>query len=503
MTTTTAQASTVQTQPGVAPPEPRASAPTPRRRRAVSRVLRWRNTPERIRGLTALAAVIAIALGVVTAAIFASVNSGVRQIGGQADPEVNHTTDLYLHLNDMDAQLANVLLVAGAPNLGMSRSQALVLYQQDRAAVDSDLQQGAAVAGSSRQAQLALVRVLDGLGKYEELAGQITYLEQATPSQPGRPPARALALYRQATDLLKSQILPPAQLLTAANAAALNSTYQAKRSQAQLGIVWVLLIGLALLAVLVALQLLIAARHRRLLNPALAGASLVTLVLAIWASVLLGAQANHLFVAKKDAFDSIIALTQARAVSYDANADESRFLVDPGRAARYQDAFEAKSQRLAGLSGVGSVFQYDAALAKAIDAYRANHADVTFQGYFGAEFRNITFTGERAAAQRTLYAYQAYERDDRRIRALNASGDLRGAIAFDTSLAPGNSNWAFYRYDTDLQALTKINQNAFGQAIGAAESGGTGWNGPFPIIGAVAVIILALAGVRSRLAEYR
>jgi hypothetical protein len=466
-------------------------------------VLRWRNTPERIRGLTALAAVLAIALGVVTAVIFASVTSGVREIGNQADPEVNHTTDLYLHLNDMDAQLANVLLVAGASNFGMSRSQALALYQQDRAAVDNDLQQGAAVAGSSRAAQLALVRVLDGLGKYEQLAGQITYIEQAATSKPGRPPAQALALYRQATDLLKSQILPPAQQLTAANAAALDSTYQAKRSRAQLGVIWVLLIGLALLAVLAGLQLLIAARHRRLLNPGLAGATLLVVVLATWAATVLGGQASHLFVAKQDAFDSIIALTQARAISYDGNADESRFLVDPGRATAYQEAFEAKSQRLVRLAGVTSVFQYDAALAKAIDAYRANHADVTFGGYFGTEFRNITFTGERAAAQRTLYAYQVYQRDDRRIRALAANGDLHGAIAFDTSLAPGNSNWAFYRYDTALRGLIKINQDAFGQAITAGESSGTGWNGPFPIIGAVAIIILALAGVRSRLAEYR
>ncbi len=503
MTATTTPTPTAPVPPRVTPSEPRAAAKAPRRRRVISRALRWRNTPERIRGLVALAALLAIALAVVTSAIFASVTSGVREIGDRADPEVNHATDLYLHLNDMDAQVANVLLVAGARDLGMSRSQALTVYQQDRAAVDSDLEQAAAVAGSSKAAQLALVRVLDGLGKYEALAGQIIYLEQASRSQPGRPPAQALVLYRQATDLLKDQILPPAQQLTNANAAALDSTYQVKRSQALLGVVWVLLTGLALLAVLVALQLLIAARHRRLLNPALAAASLITVVLATWGAVLLGAQASHLFVAKSEAFDSTLALTQARAVSYDANADESRFLVDPGRALQYQDAFEAKSQRLVGLAGVASVFQYDAALAKAIDAYRADHADVRFHGYFGTEFRNITFPGERAAAQRTLLAYQVYERYDRHIRALNRSGNLRGAIAFDTGLAPGQSNWAFYRYDTDLQALIKINQDAFVQAIRAGENGGTGWNGPVPIIGSVAVIILALAGVRSRLAEYR
>ena len=76
--------------------------------------------------------------------------------------------------------------------------------------------------------------------------------------------------------------------------------------------------------------------------------------------------------------------------------------------------------------------------------------DVNFGGYLGAEFRNITFPGERVAAGQALAAYQVYERDDRHIRALNQAGDLRQAIAFDTSYASGNSNWAFTRYDRAL-----------------------------------------------------
>jgi hypothetical protein len=51
----------------------------------------------------------------------------------------------------------------------------------------------------------------------------------------------------------------------------------------------------------------------------------------ITAATRLSAETAHLKVAKQDAFDSILALTQARAVSYDANADESRYLVDPAR----------------------------------------------------------------------------------------------------------------------------------------------------------------------------
>ena len=147
--------------------------------------------------------------------------------------------------------------------------------------------------------------------------------------------------------------------------------------------------------------------------------------------------------------------------------------------------------------------QYDAALVQAINAYQANHADIRFGGYFGVEFRNITFTGERAAAEKTLAAYQVYERDDRRIRALNRGGDLRAAIAFDTSYAHGNSNWAFTQYDNALVGLIAINQRAFDEAISAGQQDMNGWSNYIPVAAAAFIIALVLAGVRPRLAEYR
>ena len=464
-------------------------------------LFRWRNTPERISGLMAVTIAVAVVLGVVMAVIFSSVAAGVHVIGDQAAPEVQASTDLYFRLNDMDAQVANILLVGDRQNLGLSRQQAETIYQQDRQAADHDLQR-AAVAGAGPAAQRAVRALLDRLGSYEALVGQISYLEAAGPSRPGRPPAAALTIYRTATDLLQDEILPSAHQLTDANAAALDATYQAKRSLALRGLFAVLLIGLILIGLLVATQIFISATHRRLLNPALAGATLLALILTISGTALLAGQANHLYVAKSEAFDSILALSQARAISYDANADESRYLVDPGRAIQYQQAFEIESQKLARVSTPG-IFHYDAALAHAISSYRADHARVEFGGYFGTEFRNITFAGERAAAQRTLDAYQVYERDDRHLRAMNRSGDLAGAIAFDTSLAPGNSNWAFYQYDKALVALIGINQSAFTRAITASEHGTAGWGGPIPAIAVLAVIILTFAGARARLVEYR
>ena len=126
-----------------------------------------------------------------------------------------------------------------------------------------------------------------------------------------------------------------------------------------------------------------------------------------------------------------------------------------------------------------------------------------FGGYFGVEFRNITFPGERAAAEQAFAAYHVYERDDRQIRALNRGGDLRGAIAFDTSYAPADSNGAFTRYDNALVALIAINQRAFTGAISAGQHDANGWTGPIPGAAVVLIGILVLAGVRPRLAEYR
>ena len=301
----------------------------------------------------AAAVLFAVFLGLITAMIFGSVASGLRLIGNQPEPEVLAATDLYSRLNDMDAQVANVLLVGRQRGLGIDRQQAQAIYEQDRVRADQDLQRAAVVAGSVPSAQQSLRSVLDGLGRYEALAGEAMYLDGQGSGQPGRPPGAALILYRQATDLLQGSTLPSARSLTDQNTAVLDRVYQVKRSAAQSGARWVALSGAALLAVLVGMQIYLATRYRRVFNLGLGGATLVTVALVAASAAGLFAAAGQLHVAKAEAFDSIIALSQARAISDDANADESRYLVDPARAGQYQQAFEDKSQQLVRLAGGG------------------------------------------------------------------------------------------------------------------------------------------------------
>jgi hypothetical protein len=147
------------------------------------------------------------------------------------------------------------------------------------------------------------------------------------------------------------------------------------------------------------------------------------------------------------------------------------------------------------------IFGYDAALAADIRAYQKDNSNVEFGGYLGAEFRNITFPGERAAAVRTLLAYQIYERDDRKLRAL-AKKNLAAAVAYDIGTAPDQSDAAFNSYSAALSSVIAINENAFTAAV-AAGQGNPLPDDALPAVCAALVIGLALAGVRPRLAEYK
>jgi hypothetical protein len=469
-------------------------------RPAASR-LRRSTTPARVRALTAAALILAAILGVVITTEVSSVDGGLTQIGGRSGPQVVATADLYFAFNDMDAQLANILLAGGDPALAKTRSDALRIYEQRRLQAGQDIQQAAAAAGNNAAAQRALKSVLDGLGTYEALAAQTMLLDGEKTHPAGRPPKTALQYYRQATDQLKAQVLPAVKTLTDANAAALQRTYQDRRSGTRLAAFWIGLVGLGLVGALLALQVFLTRRFRRRINPALALATVGALGLVVSGSALFMGESEHMRVAKKDAFDSILALSQARAVSFDANADESRFLVDPARAAKYQEAYLTKSQQLLELPGV-TIGSYDGSLANAVGAYRVNNSAVRFHGFYGTGFRNITFAGERAAAERTLTAFQAYERDDRKIRALANVGDLRGSIAFATGYTAGQSNADFGRYDDALTGWIKINQNAFDDAVKAGHDDLTGWT-VIPAVTVLAVMGLIITGIRPRLAEYR
>jgi hypothetical protein len=475
---------------------PRSEPRPPLRRR--------RPTPWLLKAFTAAAIVAAVLFAVVAAVSAADVRSGFTAIGSTEEPQVSAGNDLIYALNDMDANLANSLMV-GDKDLGpgVDRATFTKLFQTDRAEADHDLQLAALHAGATGAGADQVGTALGALGDYEALAGQVMYVDTTSASRPaGQLPPSEADQYAKATDLMRTRVLPAAHAVADTNGTALEASYQNRRGVAQQAVWWIVLTGVLALAALVGFELWLSRRTSRTLNPALVAATVLTLAVMIWGAATMGSASEHLRAAKKDAYASVAALSAAKADSTDANADESRTVVDPSRSVQYQTSFLAKSRALLDPGPNVTLDTYDAAVRTDLSAYFNDPAHpVNFGGYLGTEMKNITFPGERAAAEQMLRTFQTYELDDRLFRQKLAT-DVSEAIRFDTSAAPADSDGAFVAYATAVQGTIDINAAAFTSNINAGvdELDLGEW---LPLGVCLLAVGLAVAGVRPRLAEYR
>ena len=234
---------------------PPASRQRPRRwwpTRFIRR-LGLQTTPGRIRALAAIAVLAIAGFYIVANIAIGNARDGLRVIGHDAGPQVLATGDLYFALSDMDSQLANILLTGREHNPG-TRQQALNRYNQDRATADRAAMQAAELSANNPIDQATVRSVLDGLGRYEWLASRAMVLNEQANHPPGPPPGNVIALYRQATDLMNLELLPPAYNLTLEGGATVREAYAAKRAAVLSSRLWVALAGSAAIAAVAGLQ---------------------------------------------------------------------------------------------------------------------------------------------------------------------------------------------------------------------------------------------------------
>ncbi|MGW3224781.1 hypothetical protein ACWDAG_36640 [Streptomyces sp. NPDC001157] len=467
--------------------------------RAALRRRYWATVPARLRLLRAATVLLATAVAALLTLAGLSAMGTWDSVAGRDAPRTTSAADLDLALNDMDAQAANVLLSSGNAGKGRLRTpytKAVGFYGDARREIGHDLRTLAVAAQGDRTDEKTVENLTDDFAEYQELIGRAL-------ENDGRAGGKAAALvdYRRATDLLQRRLLPAARTLVSSNDKAFDAEYSSARTALSARMVAAVSLGVLLLAVLGALQWYLARSFRRILNPGVLAATVCTLLAVILGSQLLTSTAGHLRGARRDAFDSVVALTRARAIAYDANADESRYLLDPERRDQYAASFLAKSQQLYGLKGA-TLSTYDSALATSWQAYEAHRHDLRFTGEFRRELDNITFPGERAAAERTVRAYAVYQRDDRRIRALLAAGKEDRAVEFCMDWKPGTSNAHFAAWMAGLGKVTDINRAHFTVAVDEGRSSVTGllpWAGGLLLAAAA----LTALGLRPRLAEFR
>ncbi|GAA3196495.1 hypothetical protein [Actinocorallia longicatena] len=436
------------------------------RRRVVTRTV-----PARLRIGAVLAAVAVLALFLAVRSGLGNGRDGLRVVGHDAGPQVVHTGDLYYALSDMDGQLASALLGGDDP---AGREAYLHLYDQRRGEADRAVLEAFDIAGKDPAGRLTVQSVLDGLGRYERLASRALVLDEQSKHPPGVAPKQVLELYRQATDLMRLDLLPKAYNLTLESAAIVRETYAAERSNVTRARIAVGVTGVALLGVLVALQLYLTRRFRRIVNPALALTTVLALALTVTAELALGSAASHLREAKIDGFDSTLAYTRARAISNSAAGDQTRYLLDPERADTYEQVYLDKLQAIA-FYDVGSLPKYAQNLAAADPKL----------GFLGG--------GPSVALDR----FRDVEKSDTELRRL-APRDRAAAVRFRTV----NAAPAFAIYDDELGKLISQRNAVFRREIRKGDDALDGWHRGLPVTAAVLIVLIAL-GVRPRLAEFR
>ena len=466
---------------------PRHTATThPRRRFSIGLAVRARTTPQILTlALVGAWALVAIVFLLARSGL-SDVRAAAQTIGHDSEPSVLYARQIGLSLADMHASVANAFLFGPG-----NAAAAWKTYQQERQTVADNLvnaAQNITYPGEKDQVQI----LEENFVQYQDLISQAEANEAQNPSA-------AMASFNQADNLLHTTLLPAANQLASINDSALTQSYEAHRSTGIVMAIVVALGGLALLGALVATQIFVSRRTRRTFNPFLIAATVLTVALVGVIAGTLGAANEHLRGAKQDAYDSIYALTSARTVSYDANADESLWLVaqeDP----RFETSFMTKTQQISNPWLTDSIVQ---TLPQYVDA----HQPVPFNGYLANELNNITFVGEREAALSAATYWAKYLAIDGQIRSLDRSGDHAGAVALDIGTNEGQSNWAFDKYDQYIAQTVDINQKAFDGSIQAIfdDLGGTISLGADMLLPVLSLVIVALVwfGLQPRIAEYR
>lgn len=455
--------------------------------------------------LSASACVVAV-LGLFGSAAFAfdQARSGLHVLKEGAGPQAMATTELYLSLADMDAHMADVLLMGTDHDLGSRREDALKRYDTSRTKANETLVQAALLTEDDEVEKRNVQLVLDGMGAYERLVTRARLLNDEANAPSGRVDQEALEEYRRATRLMHTELLPKAFNLGLDSSAIVRADHEERQSAAGFGLVGVGVTGLMAVTALLALQMYLRVRFRRRMNVPLLGATAGTVLLTAGMALALFCSSGHQREAK-EGLDAVMALSRAGAISTDMQADESRYLIDPDRADNYQQVYLERAQQVL-FCQANELATYYEAIEKVAKDQKCPDPDEPDKnsdalGYLGPDAQKVLLSGSEGALAEVLESYAALQSQDRALRAAKEDGDLSEAIDIRMGITDAEDG-AFQAYEGTLAELIQQRRDAFDEGNERSDATLSPWTWLLPG-GTVLLLALVVSGVRPRLAEYR
>jgi hypothetical protein len=412
-------------------------------------------------------------------------------VGYDAAPSVIAAHEIKTSVETMDADLVNELLYRPEKKAAKAMTDD---FERARVQLCKHLVAAARnITFAAEQAPMENVQI--ALGQYQMRAQVARGVQMQAEN-------RAVQnAYRAAFQTLSQDLLPSADLLDKVNRDVLEDTYVQEKGASAMSRRLVLVLGSLLIALLSYTQIYLSMRFRRRLNLLLLIATACAVLLVSNLNSTLAASSDDLEVAKEDAYDSVVALLDARSNSYDANAAESRWLLDREHASEHERYFRDKIATVARFSDHHNFKETVATVQHQLSSgERINVQGVS--GSLADELNNATFKGEGQAALKALQALEVYLDIDKQVRQLENSGDDESAVELALGHAKNSSNYAFNEYDEALGLAIKINKDHMHLAVEDADRRLDGLV-LISLITAHAIILLCYGGLRPRMQEYR
>jgi len=418
-------------------------------------------TPGRLRLLALLLATTALIFGVATTAAATVRRNATNAVAAQTEPLLFEADGLYASLSDADATAATTFLRGGIES-GTRRRR----YLNDLRSATSQLTTLTRQVRNSPVAEAAVSTISARLPIYSGL------IETARANNRQGFPVGA-AYLRQASDLMRAEILPAADRLYAVEAQRLTGDYRSGVGSGTFAVV--VLTGLLALAALIGGQVYVTRRTHRLLNVPMVVGTVVLLALVVWTLAAFSQEQDSLSSAQRKGSDPVEILSATRILTLRAEGDESLALVAHGGGDQFVADFAAATHALGPADGTQRLLGEASMLAS------RTHSAAAF-----AEFRS------------TLARYRAAHR---RIAALEAAGRFGDAI----NLAVGSRAKEAPLADELNKSLGTQIASAQHRFAGAAENATSALGGLWlgiPLL-ATAVGLLGLLGLFQRISEYR
>jgi uncharacterized protein with PQ loop repeat len=408
-----------------------------------------------------LIAVGAIAFGVVAAGSASTRRQAAHAVATETEPRLVEAEGLYASLSDADATAVTTFLIGGLEPSGRRQR-----YVEDLRSASHELAKLTEHVGGSSQARAAVLVISTQLPVYSGL------VETARANNRQGFPVGA-AYLRQASTLMREQILPAGGQLYDVEARRLNSDYRSGVSTGALLVV--IVVACVMLALLVLAQVYVAWLTSRILNISMLVATTLVLAVAIWVVAGFLNEQNALVVAQRTGSDSVQILSAARTLALRAQGDESLALVARGGGEQNLADFNAVTGRLGAANGTG--------------------------GLLGEAARIARRSGSSAAIDELSTSFARYLAVHRQVAALEVNGRFNDAV----NLAVGFTATELSISDalnSGLEQQIATAQRRFDRAGNDATSALGGLWLAIPLV-TLLFAFLALDGLRQRSNEYR